>query len=133
MHQDIQWVDKALEMITNIVRAPEVGTYYLGKVVRIEKFGAFVELWQGCEGLLHVSKISAEKVDKVEDVLAINDEIMVIVTEIDDKGRVNLACKDAYENKKDSKGKKDFHKKKDFKPRAKKEESVKETSDETNE
>ena len=122
MHQDIVWVDKALEMITNIVRAPEVGTYYLGKVVRIEKFGAFVELWQGCEGLLHVSKISAEKVDKVEDVLAINDEIMVIVTEIDDKGRVNLACKDAYENKKDSKGKKDFHKKKDFKPRAKKEE-----------
>ena len=133
MHQDIQWVDKALEMITNIVRAPEVGTYYLGKVVRIEKFGAFVELWQGCEGLLHVSKISAEKVDKVEDVLAINDEIMVIVTEIDDKGRVNLACKDAYENKKESKGKKDFGKKKDFKPRAKKEEVKENSSEQTNE
>lgn len=121
MHQDVQWVDKAMELITNIVRAPEVGTYYLGKVVRIEKFGAFVELWQGCEGLLHISKISSEKVDKVEDALAIGDEIMVIVTEIDDKGRVNLACKDAYENKKDSKAKKDFNKKKDFKPRHKKE------------
>ncbi len=112
MHSDMEWIKKAQEKILNIVRSPEVGTYYLGKVTRLEKFGAFVELWEGCEGLLHISKISAKKVDKVEDVLAIGDEIMVIVTEIDDKGRVNLATKEAYENKKEDK---DSKKKKEFK------------------
>ena len=114
MHQDMVWVEKAIKLIENICREPEVGTYYLGKVVRIEKFGAFVEIWEGCEGLLHISKISAKKIEKVEDALAIGDEIMVIVTDIDDKGRVNLACKEAYESKKDQKqdkkDKKDFHK-----------------------
>ena len=115
MHQELEYVDKAMKMIENIVRAPEVGTYYLGKVTRLEKFGAFVELWEGCEGLLHISKVSAERVDKIEDALAIGDEIMVVVTEIDDKGRVNLACKDAYENKK-KEAKKEFkEKKKSFK------------------
>ena len=115
MHSDMEWIKKAEQMIQNIVRKPEVGTYYLGKVVRIEKFGAFVELWEGCEGLLHISKIAREKVEKVEDVLAINDEIMVCVTEIDDKGRVNLARKEALdrpkEDRKDAKRKGKFDKK----------------------
>jgi len=100
MHQDLEWVDKAAKIIEDIVREAEVGAFYTGKVTRIEKFGAFVELWPGCEGLLHISKIAAEKIAKVEDVLAIGDEIIVKVTEIDDKGRVNLARKEALEGRK---------------------------------
>ncbi|MGD9605268.1 MAG: polyribonucleotide nucleotidyltransferase [Bacilli bacterium] len=100
MHQDKEWVDKAAGIIADIVRVAEVGTFYTGKVTRIEKFGAFVELWPGCEGLLHISKIAAEKIEKVEDVLALGDEILVKVTEIDEKGRVNLAKKEALEGRK---------------------------------
>ena len=102
MHQDREWVDNAAKIIENIVRVAEVGTFYTGKVTRIEKFGAFVELWPGCEGLLHISKIAAEKIEKVEDVLALGDEILVKVTEIDEKGRVNLARKEALEGRKHS-------------------------------
>ena len=123
MHSEMEWIEKAEKMIQNIVRKPEVGTYYLGKVVRIEKFGAFVELWEGCEGLLHISKISREKLEKVEDALAIGDEILVCVTEIDDKGRVNLARKEALDRPKEEKkekgkfkdSKKKFSKKEDKK------------------
>ena len=123
MHSEMEWIEKAEKMIQNIVRKPEVGTYYLGKVVRIEKFGAFVELWEGCEGLLHISKISREKLEKVEDALAIGDEILVCVTEIDDKGRVNLARKEALDRPKEDKkekgkfkdSKKKFSKKEDKK------------------
>ena len=123
MHADTEWINKAEQMILNIVRKPEVGTYYLGKVVRIEKFGAFVELWEGCEGLLHISKIAREKIEKVEDALAINDEIMVCVTEIDDKGRVNLARKEALDRPKEERkeGKRKFSDKKDRKERKSKE------------
>lgn len=103
MHSNEEWIKKAQDKILSIVREPETGKYYLGKVSRIEKFGAFVELWDGCEGLLHISKISSKKIDKVEDALQIGDEIMVIVTDIDEKGRVNLSTKEAYENKKESK------------------------------
>jgi polyribonucleotide nucleotidyltransferase len=115
MHQDKEWVDKAAKTISDIVRVAEVGTYYTGKVTRIEKFGAFVELWQGCEGLLHISKISAEKIAKVEDVLALGDEILVKVTEIDEKGRVNLARKEALEGRRQQEGGDD--KKPPFRPR----------------
>ncbi len=133
MHSEQEWIDKAKETILNIVREPEVGKYYLGKVTRIEKFGAFVELWEGCEGLLHISKIASEKIDKVEDRLAIGDEIMVIVTDIDDKGRVNLSTKEAYENKKEKKEKKENEKghKKEFKEHKK--QSKKENSEESQE
>lgn len=110
MHQDKVWAEKAAKIIRDIVRVAEVGTYYTGKVVRIEKFGAFVELWQGAEGLLHISKISSEKIGKVEDVLAIGDEILVKVTDIDEKGRINLARKEALEGRKP----KEFNDKKRF-------------------
>lgn len=119
MHSDRQWIDKAAERIQNLVREAKVGDIYVGKVVRIEKFGAFVELWPGCDGLLHVSKISNERVEKVEDVLAIGDEIKVRVTEIDDKGRVNLTKKNVdhpEEDEKENKKEKKF----DRKPRDKK-------------
>jgi polyribonucleotide nucleotidyltransferase len=70
-----------------------VGEVYLGKVVRIMTFGAFVELLPGKDGLVHISKLSNRRVNKVEDVVNIGDEILVRVEEIDDKGRVNLTRK----------------------------------------
>ena len=97
MHADREWIEKAAEKIKNITREAKVGEEYLAKVVRIEKYGAFVKLWDGCEGLLHISKIAKEKIDKVEDVLKLGDDVLVQVTEIDDKGRVNVACKEALE------------------------------------
>ena len=117
MHADTEWTEKAKQIIENIVREPEVGKYYMGKVVRLESYGAFVDLWDGCQGLLHISKIAAEKIDKVEDRLAIGDEILVVVTEIEN-GKVNLATKEAYESKKDRKDDKKRDKK-DFKDRKK--------------
>ncbi len=136
MHSNEEWIKKAQDKIMSIVREPEVGKYYLGKVTRIEKFGAFVELWEGCEGLLHISKISSKKIDKVEDALAINDEIMVIVTEIDDKGRVNLSTKEAYECKKEDKSSKKENKKefkRDRKESKREHKELKESSKEENE
>ncbi|HKM30494.1 MAG TPA: polyribonucleotide nucleotidyltransferase [Bacilli bacterium] len=97
MHTEKEWIDKAAQIIKDLVKEAEVGKFYTGKVVRIEKFGAFVELWKGCDGLLHISKISSEKIDKVEDVLHLNDEITVCVIGIDDKGRVDLSTKEGME------------------------------------
>lgn len=84
---------RAQEMIENIVREAEVGEYYLGKVKRIEKFGAFVELFPGKDGLLHISEIQEKRTNKVEDVLKLDDELLVKVIEIDRQGRVNLSRK----------------------------------------
>ena len=72
----------------------EVGEIYLGKVVRIMEFGAFVELLPGKDGLVHISQLALERVKKVEDVVKIGDEIMVKVIEIDKQGRVNLSRKE---------------------------------------
>lgn len=85
--------DKAKKIIEDIVREVEVGQLYLGKVKRIEKFGAFVELFHGKDGLVHISELAEERVGKVEDVVSIGDEILVKVTEIDKHGRVNLSRK----------------------------------------
>jgi len=84
---------KARSIIENIVREVEVGQIYLGKVKRIEKFGAFVEIFNGKDGLVHISELAEERVGKVEDVVKIGDEILVKVTEIDKQGRVNLSRK----------------------------------------
>ncbi|AKM18571.1 polyribonucleotide nucleotidyltransferase [Geobacillus stearothermophilus] len=84
---------KAKQIIEDIVREVEVGKVYLGKVKRIEKFGAFVELFNGKDGLVHISELAEERVGKVEDVVSIGDEILVKVTEIDKQGRVNLSRK----------------------------------------
>jgi polyribonucleotide nucleotidyltransferase len=85
--------DKARAAIDAIVKDVEVGNVYLGKVVRIMNFGAFVELAPGKDGLVHISKLSNEHVKRVEDVVNIGDEILVRVTEIDKQGRVNLTRK----------------------------------------
>ena len=84
---------KAKKIIEDIVREVQVGELYLGKVKRIEKFGAFVEIFAGKDGLVHISELAEERVGKVEDVLKIGDEILVKVTEIDKQGRVNLSRK----------------------------------------
>ncbi|MFD2682783.1 polyribonucleotide nucleotidyltransferase [Bacillus seohaeanensis] len=84
---------KAKKIIEDIVREVEVGQMYLGKVKRIEKFGAFVEIFSGKDGLVHISELAEERVGKVEDVLALGDEILVKVIDIDKQGRVNLSRK----------------------------------------
>ncbi|SDG99465.1 polyribonucleotide nucleotidyltransferase [Alteribacillus persepolensis] len=85
--------NEAKQTIEDLVREVKVGETYLGKVKRIEKFGAFVELFKGKDGLVHISQLANERVNKVEDVVKIGDEIMVKVTEIDNQGRVNLSRK----------------------------------------
>ncbi len=90
---DMAMNEKARSIIEDIVREVEVGQTYLGKVKRIEKFGAFVELFKGKDGLVHISQIAEERVNKVEDVLKIGDELLVRVTEIDNQGRINLSHK----------------------------------------
>lgn len=82
--------NKAIKMIEDIVRDVEVGEVYMGKVVKITSFGAFLEVLNGKEGLLHISNISKERVKRVEDVLKVGDEVMVKVTDIDKQGRINL-------------------------------------------
>ena len=85
---------KAIEIIQNIVKEVEIGETYMGKVTRLMPFGAFVEVLPGKEGLVHISKLARERVEKVEDVVNVGDEIMVKVIEIDKQGRINLSRKD---------------------------------------
>ncbi|NBK98568.1 MAG: polyribonucleotide nucleotidyltransferase [Erysipelotrichia bacterium] len=92
-HMDRTSIEKAAQMIEDICREAKVGDVYDAKVVRIEKFGAFVNLFPNCDGLLHVSKIKHERVEKVEDVLKLGDVVKVKVMEVDDKGRVNVSAK----------------------------------------
>ena len=95
---DTESGEKALKMIKDIAKEIETSGIYDGIVTRIMPFGAFVDLGTGKEGLLHISKISSKRVEKVEDVLAIGDEITVKVTEIDSQGRINLSMKDLENN-----------------------------------
>lgn len=87
--------NKALQIVKTIAFDPEVGAIYKGKVVRIMNFGAFVEIAPGKDGLVHISKLDKSRVEKVEDVVSIGDEIIVKVMEIDQQGRINLSRKDA--------------------------------------
>lgn len=94
-HTDRDIINKTKQMIEEIVREVEVGKIYEAKVVKIEDFGCFVQLWPGCEGLVHVSQLANERVDKVEDVVKIGDEIIVKALGPDKKGRQNFSRKDA--------------------------------------
>ncbi len=93
-HQDQAAINKAKAKIESLVRSAKVGEIYDAKVVRLEAFGAFVELFPGTDGLLHVSKIAYERVEKPSDVLKMGEVVQVIVTEVDEKGRVNVSRKD---------------------------------------
>lgn len=97
MHSDMVWIKKAKAMIENLTKQAEIGKIYEGTVVRIEKFGCFVELWKGTEGLVHISKLAKERVEKVESVVSVGDVILVKCIGIDDKGRIDLSRKDALE------------------------------------
>ena len=92
-------INRAREIIEDITREAEVGQVYNAKVKHIEKYGAFVELFAGKDALLHISQISKERINKVEDVLSIGDSIDVKITEIDKQGRVNASHKALDENK----------------------------------
>lgn len=95
---EVERANKAKEMIANIVREVEVGKVYNGKVTRVEKYGAFVEVLPGKEGLVHISQLDVNRVAKVEDICAVGDEIPVKVTEIDNQGRINLSRKEAIKD-----------------------------------
>jgi len=87
--------EKAVKIIEALTKEVEVGEIYLGKVLRITSFGAFVEIAPGKEGMIHISKLAHKRVEKVEDVVKIGDEVLVKVIEIDKQGRINLSRKDA--------------------------------------
>ena len=93
MHSEMEWINKAIEIIENLTREPVVGQIYPVKVVKIVDFGAFVELWPGCEGLVHISELDLKRVAKVEDVVHVGDEIVIKVLKIDDKGKLVLSRK----------------------------------------
>ena len=86
---------RALMVVETIAKDPEIGAIYKGKVTRLMTFGAFVEIAPGKEGLVHISKLDLKRVERVEDVVSVGDEIIVKVTEIDEQGRINLSRRDA--------------------------------------
>ena len=94
-HSDKEIIEKTAKMIQDIVREVEEGEIYTAKVVKIEEFGCFVQVWPGCEGLVHISKLAKDRVEKVEDVVKLGDEIIVKAIGTDKKGRLNFSRKDA--------------------------------------
>ena len=98
-HMDKDIINKTREMIENVAREVEIGKIYTGKVVDIHDFGCFVRLWEGCEGLVHVSQLANERVEKPSDVVSVGDEILVKATGYDKKGKLNLSRKEALPKK----------------------------------
>ena len=93
-HMDQEIIDKTRERIENIAREVEIGKTYNCKVVDIQEFGAFVEVWPGCEGLIHISQLDTSRVNKVTDILQVGDEVLAIATGYDKKGKLNLSRKE---------------------------------------
>ena len=100
-HSDQEIIDKTIKMIEDVAREVEIGKIYTCKVVDIHDFGAFVELWPGCEGLIHVSQLDDKRVDKPSNVVKVGDEIIAVATGYDKKGKLNLSRKELL--KKDKK------------------------------
>ena len=94
-HNDREVIEKAAEIIRDITREVEEGKIYTAKVVKVEDFGCFVQVWPGCEGLVHISQLAKERVEKVSDVVKVGDEILVKAIGLDKKGRLNFSRKDA--------------------------------------
>lgn len=97
MHSDVEWIDKAIAIIEDLTKEAKIGEIYQVKVVKIMKFGAFVELWPGYEGLVHISQLDTKRVEKVEDVVREGDEIVVKVMGFDEKGKVLLSRKEVLQ------------------------------------
>ena len=95
---------RAMDIIGKIVEVPEVGKVYLGKVVKIMEFGAFVQILPGTDGLLHISQISTERIKRVEDVLKEGDEIQVKVLEVDKSGKIRLSRKELLKDAEEKAG-----------------------------
>lgn len=95
MHENMETAKACLQYILDSIREAEVGAIYTGRVTRIEKYGVFVELWEGAEGLCHISKLALERVEKPEDVVSLNDEIIVKCIGVNEKGQIDLSRKDA--------------------------------------
>ena len=93
-HTDREIINKTAERIKNIAREVEIGKTYTCKVVSVQEFGVFVELWPGCEGLIHVSQLDTNRVDKPSDMFKVGDEVIAIATGYDKKGKLNLSRKD---------------------------------------
>lgn len=93
-HTDYAILDKAMAMIEEIVKEVEIGEVYTGKVVKVEDFGCFVELWPGCEGLVHVSQLDNKRVEKPSDIVSVGDQIVVKATGYDKRGKLNLSRKE---------------------------------------
>ena len=104
-HTDADIIAKTKEMILNVVREVEEDHIYTGRVTKVENFGCFVELWPGCEGMVHVSELAHERVNKPSDIVSVGDEIIVKSKGYDNRGRLNLSRKDALPKplKKDAK------------------------------
>ena len=117
-HSDKEIIAKARKMIEEIIREVEPGDLYNGIVTKVEDFGCFVELWPGCEGLVHVSHLAHERVEKPSDLFKVGDEIVVKALGYDNRGRLNLSRKEALPKPKEKemteKQKKDNKKKKKF-------------------
>ena len=93
-HSDAEIIKRTIQMIEDVAREVEIGKIYPCRVVSIQEFGAFVELWPGCEGLIHVSQLDTKRVEKVSDVVKPGDEVMAMATGYDKKGKLNLSRKD---------------------------------------
>ena len=93
-HSDAEIIKRTIQMIEDVAREVEIGEIYPCRVVSIQEFGAFVELWPGCEGLIHVSQLDTKRVEKVSDVVKPGDEVMAIATGYDKKGKLNLSRRD---------------------------------------
>ena len=100
-HTDQEIIDKTAQMIKDVVREVEDGKIYTGKVVKVEDFGCFVELWPGAEGLVHVSQLDKKRVEKPSDVVKVGDEILVKSLGYDKRGRLNLSRKEAIQSSKE--------------------------------
>ena len=94
-HSDQQIIKKTREMIESVIREVETGKIYTGKVIKVEDFGCFVELWPGCEGMVHVSQLDEKRVNKPSDIVKVGDEIIVKSMGYDNRGRLNLSRKEA--------------------------------------
>jgi polyribonucleotide nucleotidyltransferase len=97
MHHDQKVIEEVARVILNLVREAEVGKIYEGVVKRIEAFGCFVEIWAGTEGLVHISRMAKERVEKVESIVSVGDKVSVKCIKIDEKGRIDLSIKDALQ------------------------------------
>ena len=102
-HTDKDVIERTIERIESIVREPEEGKIYEGKVVKVEDFGCFVEIWPGCEGMVHVSQLANERVNKPSDIVKVGDMIVVKCLGFDQRGRLNLSRKEALSNAKEEK------------------------------